>query len=500
LSLRLFSSALLVAVMWGALAFAAVYPWAYLPLAAWSAVLGVWGFLATRGRSPWTIDPLAIALAAAAIGIALQTVPLPYDLFTRISPAGDRYLRAQFVQFAVNPPPVHPLSLSPQNTWLAFWLFSGLTLGYFGIVRAFGWLQLESLVVRILIFGVALAVLAVVQSATLDPNDPLVYGFWRPRQPTRPFGPFINRNNFAGWMTMAVPLAMGYSFAVFQTSSRPRSTGFGQWLLWLSRPEGSRFALVVFSVLAMATAVALSTSRSGMASVAIAVAVMSTIAMTRPGGQIRWLAGFYVVGLIAGAVAWAGVGATIDRFSLSAADMPGRLLAWQDTLRIIEDFPWTGVGIGAFGPAMLQYQSFGRRSIYYQAHNDYLEVFAEGGLLIAVPIVLAALVFLARVWHRFREPEHDPMRFWVRTGAVGSLAGIAAQSTVEFSLQMPGNAMLFVVIAAIATRKAARSQSGVTSSSGRRSVNRGRDSDRPHGESELGVDEAEPLAGNRPRV
>jgi hypothetical protein len=42
------------------------------------------------------------------------------------------------------------------------------------------------------------------------------------------------------------------------------------------------------------------------------------------------------------------------------------------------------------------------------------------------------------------------MRYWIRFGAATGLAAIAIQSAVEFSLQMPGNAVLFVVLCAIA--------------------------------------------------
>jgi hypothetical protein len=41
----------------------------------------------------------------------------------------------------------------------------------------------------------------------------------------------------------------------------------------------------------------------------------------------------------------------------------------------------------------------------------------------------------------------------LRIGAVAGLAGIAAQSLVEFSLQMPGNTVLFVVLLAIAMHR-----------------------------------------------
>ena len=60
------------------------------------------------------------------------------------------------------------------------------------------------------------------QKALIDPTQPLVYGFWKPLHGGNPFGPFINRNHFAGWMVMALPLVVGYSCAVLEATWRPQ--------------------------------------------------------------------------------------------------------------------------------------------------------------------------------------------------------------------------------------------------------------------------------------
>ena len=68
----------------------------------------------------------------------------------------------------------------------------------------------------------------------------------------------------------------------------------------------------------------------------------------------------------------------------------------------------------------------------------------------AVPVAAFFLLFIREVWRRFQEGVDGTRAYWVRAGAVIGLMGIAAQETVDFSLQMPGNAALFVVLAAIA--------------------------------------------------
>ena len=78
----------------------------------------------------------------------------------------------------------------------------------------------------------------------------------------------------------------------------------------------------------------------------------------------------------------------------------GRPVIWHDTWRMASDFPLTGVGAGAFERAMLVYQEGSRLFFFNHAHNEYLQLLAEGGLLIAVPAaiaVLAAIVLMREI-------------------------------------------------------------------------------------------------------
>jgi O-antigen ligase len=128
--------------------------------------------------------------------------------------------------------------------------------------------------------------------------------------------------------------------------------------------------------------------------------------------------------------------------------------AWRDTAAIIRDFPVVGTGFGGYGTAMLVYQTSGRQSIYVQAHNEYLQVLAEGGALVAVPAGIVLALVLASVRHRLRGRD-DLATYWLRAGAIAGLAGIAAQSLMEFSLQMPGNTLMFAFLLAVALHRPA---------------------------------------------
>jgi O-antigen ligase len=112
---------------------------------------------------------------------------------------------------------------------------------------------------------------------------------------------------------------------------------------------------------------------------------------------------------------------------------------------------------------MILYQT-GDRSLHFQeAHNDYLQIAAEGGLLVGVPALLVLMIFVRDVRRRFRESPKEGTTYWLRVGAAIGLLAIGLQSLFEFSLQMPGNAALFAVLAAIALHQSPRLRTARTS-------------------------------------
>ncbi|PYR81662.1 MAG: O-antigen ligase domain-containing protein, partial [Acidobacteria bacterium] len=92
-----------------------------------------------------------------------------------------------------------------------------------------------------------------------------------------------------------------------------------------------------------------------------------------------------------------------------------------------------------------------------EAHNDYLQIAAEGGLLIGLPALAAAGIFAIEVRRRFRRDAN----YWMRAGAVTGLMCIALQSLVDFSLQMPGNAALCAVLCGMALHQDGTSETTV---------------------------------------
>jgi O-antigen ligase len=155
-------------------------------------------------------------------------------------------------------------------------------------------------------------------------------------------------------------------------------------------------------------------------------------------------------------VGWAGVDAVSARFgSADPTTVNERLPIWRDTWNVIADFWLTGSGLNTYGVATLFYQTSAPGFHLREAHNDYLQLAAEGGLLLGVPIVCAIAMLARDIRRRFADSTGSS--YWIRLGAVTGLIAIGVQSTVEFSLQMPGNAALCAVLAGIALHRDPRS-------------------------------------------
>jgi O-antigen ligase len=112
------------------------------------------------------------------------------------------------------------------------------------------------------------------------------------------------------------------------------------------------------------------------------------------------------------------------------------------------DYTLTGSGFGAFSELIPAYLPRGENDHWFQLHNDYLEVYLAGGLVAVALASWLTLVFAIRAVRVVRmESRHG--RLLPSLGLVLGLLAIAVHESVDFNLQVPANALLFVVIAAI---------------------------------------------------
>jgi O-antigen ligase len=461
---------LLLLLAWGAFAFGAVYEWAYTPLFWAAAGVGSLGWVlpgsADKARAQW---PLVAAVALFAAAAGLQLLPLTPGQISRVSPATDRFLARYDVGYAqVKTAPDettktiktgyrHPLSIDPRGTRLGLTAFAALALLSTGVARSLDRRRLRALAFGLVILGGVLAFVGIAQSG-LDARGVqgtgLVYGFWKPQGRTNPFGPFVNRNHFAGWMLLGLPIAIGYFYALVERGMRGVRAEWRERVLWFSSADASRAVLVGTAILLMCLSLLLTLSRSGIAGFLLAVTAGAVVVTRRQAHRAKRTVALGFTAVVVSLSLWfVGFDAFARRFAESETHyLAGRLPIWADAVNVLREFPLVGTGLNTYGTAMLLLQEHDLETRAVEAHNDYLQLAAEGGVLLAIPAALLAFVLIREIRRRFRERADDPMEYWLRVGAVTGLSAMALQETMEFSLQMPGIAALAAVAAAIAVR------------------------------------------------
>ena len=470
--MRWFPPAAVATIAWGVLAFGGEYPWAYAPLLVFASTVGVLGLVAPGGKGLSGAVALAPALIAAAIG--LQLVPLPEPALAALGPARLEHDFRALLATAVPVPPgpgeavaagPRPISVQPARTLLGLSFVLALSLFFLGCSRALSAARASGAARGLTALGVVVALVALAQEAS---GSPLVYGVWWPRKAEGlPAAPFINENHLAGWLLMAFSTALGHLCGGLALGRLDAGAGWRRRVVWLGSRDGSEVLLAGLSVLLMALAIVFTLSVSGLACLCLVCLAFGWRA-TRGTGGTRWrllrLAGLAAAPLAA--VGWLGVDVVGGELAATSwSDLGGRLGIWRDTLRVIGDFPLAGAGFNTFGVVMLAYQTYRPDVRVVEAHNDYLQLAAEGGALVGLPIAFGVLAFAREVRRRFREADDDVRIRWLRVGAVTGLAALAVQSCVDFSLQMPGNAVTFALLMAVAAhhpppRRARRRRAG----------------------------------------
>jgi len=429
------------------LAFGAVYPWGFIPLFGAAAAIGVAG-LYQSGLHP-NMRPLAFALFAVCAAGTVQLLPLPGSMLAQVSPATPALLASYDLVFAADGSWA-PLSIRPDNTAVAVVSLIALSLYMLGLPGLLWPRTLRSLPGKLALFAVPLALYGMY---TREHNNGLIYGFWQPEDGGggNQFGPFINRNHFGGWMLMTLGLLIGSAFGRIEGARHADGRRPPRHLEWLSSSSANRLLLTGGVIILGAVAIFWSLSRSSIISLLAAVIMFAGLASRRRrlGTTRRGLVLVSLAAALAAGVSWRGPDRVVAWFQ-DDRNLLGRFDAWRDAWDVIQAFPFFGTGLNTFGDAMLFYQTRNPGFHMAQAHNDYLQLAAEGGLLVVVPATIAAVLLARAVRRNLRVARPESRGYWIRAGAVIGMAAVAIQEVAEFSLQTPVNAFLFATLAAVA--------------------------------------------------
>jgi len=386
-----------------------------------------------KGRLSFLKTGLFLPLAALAVVVMFQLIPLPIGLIRILSG------RAAYLYDSLIPsgslPASSTLSIYPYVTILE--LFK--TLAYVGIFflvinNLESKKQFTYVINMIIILGVVISIFGIIQKYTYKGR---VYWFDAPGTAPSPFGPFVNRNNFCGYINMIIPLSLG-CFLAHKSWLKKTTYGLCVWIMVL--------------------ALFLTSSRAGMLVFVVIMFSMLLLSQLKNSLKINTRTFFVYLGMvILLSFFYVDFKEIFRRFSTIFADNTliafGHGYSWKDILRIFRDFPLFGTGLGTFGSISPMYKTTLMQAHFSYAHNDYLQLLSEVGVAGVICVVVFFIFYfrnLISIWLN----RHNTYVVTVVLGGISSVFGMLVYSLLDFNLHIPANALLFFVVMALTYRMA----------------------------------------------
>ena len=281
-----------------------------------------------------------------------------------------------------------------------------------------------------MVFGFLVSIFGILQHLTFNGK---LYWFREMHYGGIPFGPYVNRNHFAGFVELILPLALVP--------------------LVLGRVRRERWPVVGLFAVVPIGALFLSVSRGGIVSFGVELVVLALVMIQRRTMGKQLFAGATVLLLALLMVSWLGVGQLLQRFSSFQsleATVGKRASMRRDTWQIFLHHPLTGTGLGTLQIVYPPYESLYDGKIVNHTHNDYLEALAETGLLGGLCCAWFLGVLFSESLKRLRQLNNSFTGALQLSGLV-ACTGFLVHSLVDFNLHIPANALLFLLMAHLAT-------------------------------------------------
>lgn len=287
-------------------------------------------------------------------------------------------------------------------------------------------------------YGFALALFALLQHLTWNGK------FYWIRTPLSdlgmPFGPFANHNHYAGYMEMLVGIPL--SLIVMGSVRREKRLFYGFIFavmgvsIIFSLSRGGIISLLVEGLFIAIVFLWIRSPRQSRKSERQGVGALGVVATGVTGILVAMVVGIW----------WIGADPVLNRFGENQDTLAtSRMWIWRDSLQVFKSYPLLGAGLGSFQtvyPHRSQYD--GGQGYVAQSHNDYLQILADGGIIGG----LLALWFIGIVWRGVLRGvrAQDPLIAGIALGSGAGIAAILTHSFLDFNLQLPANAMLFLVL------------------------------------------------------
>lgn len=335
------------------------------------------------------------------------------------------------------------ISIDPYTTWVHF----RTTLAFIGI--AFLMLALINSPSRLKQFAIVLLISGVFQGVYggLMTLSGVEYGFFIKKWTYigNATGTFVNRNHLANYLIMTLAVGTGLLLSdLYQQSSkdwRERRRRLVQAIL------GHKIKIRIGLAL-MVIALVLTKSRMGNTAFFFSLIgagflwLIVTKRVTK-GSLILLVSLILIDTIIVGT--WFGIDKVRERLEGTAFTKETRDEVNRDTWHLIQQQPLFGTGAGTYYTAYPKYKQ-GDTILYYDhAHNDYFQFLTEHGVVgvgLLMAFVLLSLKNTLLAMRRRKTLLYQAMGFV----PLMSIMAIAMHSLVDFSLQIPANATVFICV------------------------------------------------------
>ena len=364
----------------------------------------------TGGTLRYSSSRLQIPLLLLAVYGLIQIIP--FGTFNDASGVANIPRTISLEPFATQTTALHILALAA---------FFSLSLVYFDSAR-----RLRKVVTVITVFGFIYAFYAILQSV-LSPNK--IYGIYGPASAT-PFGSFVNRHNFAALMEMLICLPLG--------------------LIFVGAVGRDKRLLYIVAIALMGSALLLSGSRGGFVAL-IAEIIILIILTSRARGRKNLvlkvaMSALLIAAAVGGAI-FVGGETSLTRFADSATSQDitsNRTLIWGQTIKVIAEHLPFGSGLGAYAQAYTPFDPSSGFERVEQAHNDYLQILSDAGLIGLIIGVLFLYWFFKEGTANVR--TKNTFRRGVAVGAFAGCSAILVHSIFDFVLHITAISVMFLLV------------------------------------------------------
>tara|TARA_R110002124_G_scaffold68695_2_gene185517 strand:- start:170 stop:1456 length:1287 start_codon:yes stop_codon:yes gene_type:complete len=259
-------------------------------------------------------------------------------------------------------------------------------------------------------------------------------------------GSFVYQNHFANYLALSLSIAFGWLLSELKTTKK--EFDLRAMLIDLLSTLFSRKLILRLAIVIMVIGLILSRSRMGNAGFFTALGVVSLLSMfiyRRPPTLFKPLVVsiFILDLLIVGSIF--GVEKLKQRLDDTSFSSETRDEVVFDSIPIIKQHLFTGTGGGSFYTVFPQYQPQFYSGFYDHAHNEYIQFVVEYGIVMTSVLgfwVLYAFWLACRTMYLRNNKFYKGVAF----GCAMAIVHMLLHISVDFNLQSPSNALLFLTI------------------------------------------------------